>query len=222
MIAVVWNLAYNTLFERWEARQSVRGRSFQRRAAHAIGFELGLSLCLVPLFVWWLNIGLAPALVLDLGLSLFFLVYAICLQPRLRQVVRTAAVGPASGKSPMSNTSITRRVVRPPVGYKAVGQRWSMAQEARRLGLSGWVRTRLGGLTALDHRCDQVTRTSSAPSAGTPVRVAICTAEPAPLPLGVVVQGTGGGVVDQVVVAVDGAALGVGDEIRAGGARRGG
>ena len=74
-IAVVWNLAYNTLFERWEARQSVRGRSFQRRAAHAIGFELGFIITLVPLFAWWLNIGWWHALVLDLGLSLFFLVY---------------------------------------------------------------------------------------------------------------------------------------------------
>ena len=25
VIAVVWNLVYNTAFERWEARQSVRG-----------------------------------------------------------------------------------------------------------------------------------------------------------------------------------------------------
>jgi uncharacterized membrane protein len=74
-IAVVWNLIYNTVFERWEARQTVRGRSFQRRAAHAIGFELGFIVTLVPLFAWWLDIGWWHALVLDLGLSLFFLVY---------------------------------------------------------------------------------------------------------------------------------------------------
>jgi uncharacterized membrane protein len=74
-IAVVWNLVYNTVFERWEARQTVRGRSFQRRAAHAIGFELGFIITLVPLFVWWLDISWWHALVLDLGLSLFFLVY---------------------------------------------------------------------------------------------------------------------------------------------------
>ncbi|MGM9424731.1 PACE efflux transporter [Hydrogenophaga sp. MI9] len=76
VIAVVWNLAYNTAFERWESRQTVRGRSFRRRAAHAIGFELGLSVLLVPLFIWWLQIGLGQALLLDVGLSLFFLVYA--------------------------------------------------------------------------------------------------------------------------------------------------
>lgn len=74
-IAVVWNLIYNTLFERWEARQTVRGRSFKRRALHAIGFELGFIVTLVPLFAWWLQIGWWQALVLDIGLSLFFLVY---------------------------------------------------------------------------------------------------------------------------------------------------
>lgn len=75
VIAVLWNLVYNTAFERWEARQTVRGRSFRRRAVHAIGFELGLTVCLVPLFIWWLDIGWWHALALDLGLSAFFLVY---------------------------------------------------------------------------------------------------------------------------------------------------
>jgi len=75
VIAVVWNLIYNTVFERWEARQTVRGRSMQRRAAHALGFEFGFMFMLVPLFAWWLHIGWWHALVLDLGLSLFFLVY---------------------------------------------------------------------------------------------------------------------------------------------------
>ena len=74
-IAVVWNLVYNTLFERWEARQATRGRSLLRRAAHAIGFEGGLVVTLVPLFAWWLEISLWQAFVLDLGLIVFFLVY---------------------------------------------------------------------------------------------------------------------------------------------------
>lgn len=75
VIAVVWNLAYNTAFERWEARQPVKGRSWRRRAAHALGFEGGLVLLLVPLFAWWLQISLWRAFVLDLGLIAFFLVY---------------------------------------------------------------------------------------------------------------------------------------------------
>ncbi|MDI3510646.1 MAG: hypothetical protein PWQ61_1411 [Betaproteobacteria bacterium] len=75
LIAVAWNLIFNTLFERWEARQAVRGRNFWRRAAHAIGFEGGLVVTLVPLFAWWLEISLWQAFVLDLGLIVFFLIY---------------------------------------------------------------------------------------------------------------------------------------------------
>lgn len=74
-VAIVWNVVFNTLFERWEARQTVRGRSLARRAAHAIGFEGGLVVTLVPLFAWWLDITLWHALMLDLGLLLFFLGY---------------------------------------------------------------------------------------------------------------------------------------------------
>lgn len=74
-IAVIWNLVYNTLFERWESRQAKRGRSVLRRVVHAVGFEGGLVVTLVPLFAWWLEISLWQAFVLDLGLIVFFLVY---------------------------------------------------------------------------------------------------------------------------------------------------
>lgn len=74
-IAIVWNFVFNSAFEAWEARQSTRGRSWKRRTAHAIGFEGGLVFILVPLFAWWLRISLWEALLLDLGLLLFFMVY---------------------------------------------------------------------------------------------------------------------------------------------------
>ncbi|MEZ5647210.1 MAG: PACE efflux transporter [Burkholderiaceae bacterium] len=76
-VAVMWNLVYNTVFEAWEARQTVRGRNWRRRAIHAVGFEIGLTLALVPFFAWWLDIGLWQAFVLDIGLIVFFLVYNI-------------------------------------------------------------------------------------------------------------------------------------------------
>ena len=75
VVAVVWNFVYNCMFEAWEARQAVRGRSWMRRAAHALGFEGGLVVILVPLFAWWLGISLWEAFVLDLGLVLFFMFY---------------------------------------------------------------------------------------------------------------------------------------------------
>ena len=74
-IAIVWNIVFNWAFERWEAHQSVKGRSVRRRIAHAIGFEGGLVLILVPLFAWWFQVTLWQALVMDLGLVVFFLCY---------------------------------------------------------------------------------------------------------------------------------------------------
>lgn len=73
--AVIWNLLFNLMFEAWEARQSVKGRSVRRRVAHAIGFEGGLGVFLIPLVSWWLEVDLWHALVLNAGLMVFFLIY---------------------------------------------------------------------------------------------------------------------------------------------------
>ncbi|AMM24628.1 PACE efflux transporter [Variovorax sp. PAMC 28711] len=75
VIAVLWNLTFNALFERWESRQAVRGRSLRRRIAHAVGFEGGLVAFLVPVFAWFLGVSLWQALMMDLGLVVFFLIY---------------------------------------------------------------------------------------------------------------------------------------------------
>ncbi|MEJ5991342.1 PACE efflux transporter [Ramlibacter sp. PS3R-8] len=76
-IALAWNYVFNAIFERWEARQSVRGRSFARRLAHGIGFEGGLVILLVPVMAWWLEISFFDAFLANLGLLVFFFVYAI-------------------------------------------------------------------------------------------------------------------------------------------------
>ena len=55
-------------------RQAGTG-GLRRRIAHAIGFEGGLIAFLVPVFAWWLGVSLWDALVMDLGLVVFFLVY---------------------------------------------------------------------------------------------------------------------------------------------------
>ena len=66
-VALCWSYLYNSLFEAWEARQTVRGRSFARRSAHALIFEGGLVLILVPVMAWWWQVGLLEALVYDGG-----------------------------------------------------------------------------------------------------------------------------------------------------------
>lgn len=75
-IAIGWNLAYNAMFEAWEARQVTRGRSVLKRVVHAVGFEAGLVVMLVPFFAWWLAVSLWQALALELGFITFFLVYS--------------------------------------------------------------------------------------------------------------------------------------------------
>ena len=76
-IALGWNYVFNAIFEHWEARQSVRGRSFARRLMHGIGFEGGLVVLLVPVMAFWLNISALNAFLANLGLLAFFFVYAI-------------------------------------------------------------------------------------------------------------------------------------------------
>ena len=74
-LAIVWNLTFNHLFEQWEARQSVKGRSLMRRVVHAIGFEGGIAAMLIPLMAWWFAISLWEAAVMEAGLLVFFMVY---------------------------------------------------------------------------------------------------------------------------------------------------
>lgn len=74
-IAILWNLTFNWLFERWELRQSRKGRSLLRRIVHAVGFEGGIAAMLIPLMAWWFEITLWQAVVMEAGLLVFFMVY---------------------------------------------------------------------------------------------------------------------------------------------------
>jgi uncharacterized membrane protein len=76
-IALAWNYVFNGLFEAWESRQAIKGRSLGRRLAHGIGFEGGLVVMLVPVMAHWLETTLLNALLADLGILAFFFVYAV-------------------------------------------------------------------------------------------------------------------------------------------------
>jgi uncharacterized membrane protein len=76
-IALSWNYVYNLLFETWEARQASRRRTLGRRVLHGLGFEGGLVFLLVPVMAFWLQITLLAAFVTNLGLLVFFFLYAI-------------------------------------------------------------------------------------------------------------------------------------------------
>jgi uncharacterized membrane protein len=75
VFAVAWNFGYNAVFERWESRRAERGRGFGRRVLHAVGFELGFLVVLMPIAAWWLDISYVRSFVVNLGLNIFFFVY---------------------------------------------------------------------------------------------------------------------------------------------------
>ncbi len=76
LIAMSWNMVFNALFDRAERLWRFQ-RNLGVRAAHAGLFELGLLLLTVPLIAWWLDMSLRQALLLDLGLVLFFVPYSM-------------------------------------------------------------------------------------------------------------------------------------------------
>ncbi len=77
VLAMAWNMLYNWLFDLWDMKYRLAAkRGFLIRAIHAVLFELVLLSVGVFLVAWWLSIPLLEALVLDIGLSAFFVVYA--------------------------------------------------------------------------------------------------------------------------------------------------
>lgn len=74
-VAVIWNYLWTTAFESWERRQPCRTRTLRRRIAHAVGFEGGLVVLLLPIVAHTLKVSLLEAFGLEIGLLAFFLVY---------------------------------------------------------------------------------------------------------------------------------------------------
>ena len=74
LMAMTWNMIFNAIFDRAQRRLGFE-RTLVARALHAVLFEIGLLLAVVPLAAWWLKIGLWEAFVLDIGIALFFLPY---------------------------------------------------------------------------------------------------------------------------------------------------
>ncbi len=96
--ALLWNVLYNWGFERWEARQQERERNWKRRLLHATGFEGGLTVLLLPLIAFWLEISWWQALATNLALFAFFFLYALVFQwafDRIFDVPDSAKKSPA-------------------------------------------------------------------------------------------------------------------------------
>lgn len=79
MIAMLWNYAFNLGFDHAMLRlfDDVR-KSLRVRVVHAVLFEAGLLVVLVPFIAWYLEVSLWHAFVMDVALAGFYLVYAFC------------------------------------------------------------------------------------------------------------------------------------------------
>lgn len=95
-VAVVWNFIWTTVFEAWERRQESRTRTLPRRIAHAIGFEGGLVIILLPIVAWILDISLLQAFVFEAGLLVFFLVYTFVFLWLFDKVLPPRSPGPGA------------------------------------------------------------------------------------------------------------------------------
>ena len=73
--AIVWNYIYNMAFECWELRNNVVSRTLKIRCIHAAGFEAGLFLFCLPLYMLWYGVGLWTAITMEAALLIFFLIF---------------------------------------------------------------------------------------------------------------------------------------------------
>ncbi|MEI7189133.1 multidrug/biocide efflux PACE transporter [Dickeya dianthicola] len=93
-VAMVWNVVYNSVFDRLWPVSRVR-RGVWVRVGHALGFEGGFILVGLPLAAWMLDITLWQALMVEIGFFLFFLPYTMAynwLYDLLRERLLTTAV----------------------------------------------------------------------------------------------------------------------------------
>jgi uncharacterized membrane protein len=75
--AMLFNLLYNWLFDLVDVRAGriPTQRNVLRRILHAVGFEVGLMITSLPIVVWWLGLSLLQALIMDLVVTSFVVVY---------------------------------------------------------------------------------------------------------------------------------------------------
>ncbi len=76
LVATAWNYVYNLGFDR--AMLRLRGsvlKTHPIRALHALLFEAGLLVLLLPFVAWMLGVSLWQAFLFDLAIAVFYIVY---------------------------------------------------------------------------------------------------------------------------------------------------
>jgi len=94
-IATVWNFVFNMGFDR--AMLRLRGsveKTMAIRVAHTFLFEAGLVVMLIPMIAWYLGIGLWAALLMDVAIVIFYLVYGFLFNLAYDRVFPITAAAP--------------------------------------------------------------------------------------------------------------------------------
>ncbi|MEZ9070772.1 PACE efflux transporter [Vibrio splendidus] len=76
LIAMTWNYVYNYGYDKIYGTDRSK-RTKKTRILHGLGFELGLMLVSFPLLMWVLQLDFWTVLVMDIGIVIFFVLYAI-------------------------------------------------------------------------------------------------------------------------------------------------
>ncbi|MFA1017419.1 PACE efflux transporter [Enterobacter sp. SAT-E-asb] len=76
LTATIWNFIFNKLFDSLQKKYQFE-RTFLIRAIHAVGFETGLIITLMPVAMIMLNLTVTEAFFVEIGLVLFFLPYTM-------------------------------------------------------------------------------------------------------------------------------------------------
>jgi uncharacterized membrane protein len=75
-IATGWNYLYNLIFDHALARLTGHvAKSIAMRILHALLFECGLLMILLPFIAWYLSVSLLEAFLMDVSFTAFYLVY---------------------------------------------------------------------------------------------------------------------------------------------------
>ncbi|EOL9135877.1 PACE efflux transporter [Enterobacter cloacae] len=76
LAATAWNFVFNKFFDALQKKYAFQ-RTFFVRAIHAVCFETGLIITLIPVAMVMLNLTVTEAFFVEIGLVLFFLPYTM-------------------------------------------------------------------------------------------------------------------------------------------------
>ncbi|GGB81919.1 LysR family transcriptional regulator [Marinobacterium zhoushanense] len=99
-IAVAWNYLFNVQFD-WVFGPNRMARGWKLRVWHALAFELSLTLALLPVVVWLMDLAWPEALQLEVQMLLMALVFTL-LYNRMFDQLRVWLIGAYPDESEVS------------------------------------------------------------------------------------------------------------------------